>query len=247
MTNVTLELSESQVLSLLRQLSPRDRQVLFQMLLVDLDVDWDELDEGSCIDAFLDDDQRWLERLDEPIEGWGVSDFWGARLTMTRRQLLAAETFHYSYANYAAHLGGNVRFDQLMPDDVDVLERAEHEDWDDARLAQALEIDEESVEDWRISYRRAKAIIDAPTPAEAFRRGVRFSIRDALEEGLTDEGDTQHPDAIEDLVVQICYRAADLAFLLDMTGLRLSDYSQELRSGSAMPFKPPNLEDIAES
>ena len=45
---------------------------------------------------------------------------------MNRRQLLAAETFHYSYANYANHLGiGNIRFDKLMPDDVDTLERAE--------------------------------------------------------------------------------------------------------------------------
>jgi len=31
---------------------------------------------------------------------------------MNRKQLLAAETFHYSYANYDNHLGiGNIRFD----------------------------------------------------------------------------------------------------------------------------------------
>ena len=30
-------------------------------------------------------------------------------------------------------------------------------------------------------------------------------------------------------VVQICYRAADLGYLLDMTGERLADYSGELR------------------
>jgi len=100
---------------------------------------------------------------------------------MNRKQLLAAETFHYSYANYANHLGiGNIRFDKLMPDDVDTLERAERKGWDDARLAQALEVSEDRVEFWRESYRRAKDIVDAPTPAESFRRGVRYSIQSAI-------------------------------------------------------------------
>jgi hypothetical protein len=142
---------------------------------------------------------------------------------MNRKQLLA-ETFHYSYANYAAHLDGNVRFDKWMPRDVDTLERAEQEGWDDSRLAQALEVSEDRVEFWRESYRRAKEIVDAPTSAESFRRGVRYSIQDAFEEGLT--GDERE---IEGLVTQICYRAADLAYLLDLEQRRLSDYSEELR------------------
>ncbi len=143
---------------------------------------------------------------------------------MNRKQLLAAETFGYSYANYANHLGiGNIRFEKLMPDDVDTLQRAEQGGWDDARLAQALEVKAETVEDWRRAYQRAKDIIDAPTPAESFRRGVRYSIQDAVEKGLSDE------EAIEDLVTQVCYRAADLAYLLDLAQKSLSDYSQELR------------------
>jgi hypothetical protein len=142
---------------------------------------------------------------------------------MNRRQLLAAETFAYSYAHYADHLGGNVRFDRWMPRDVDALERAEREGWEDARLAVALEVGVEQVPRWRRAYQRAKEIIDAPTPAESFRRGVRYSIQDAVEEGLADA------EAIEGLVVQICYRAADLAYLLDLKEKRLSDYSLELR------------------
>lgn len=160
---------------------------------------------------------------------------------MNRKQLLAAETFHYSYANYANHLGiGNIRFDKLMPDDVDTLERAEREGWDDARLAQALEVSEDRVEFWRESYRRAKSIIDAPTPAESFRRGVRYSIQDAIEEGLTAE------KAIERLVTQICYRAADLAYLLDLEEETLSDYSRELRKESDFDLGPFDLEDLTE-
>ena len=227
MTNVTLELSESQVLTLLRQLSPEARQWLFQVLTADPDFPWDGTDAGDPLEAFSDDDDLWLESLDEPVEGWRIPDFWGERRDMTRRHLLAAETFHYSYAHYAGHLGGNVRFDDLMPGNVDTLERAERENWDDARLAAALEIEKKDVWFWRESYERAKAIIDAPTPAEAFRRGVRFSIKDAVEEGFSGE------ETIEDLAVQICYRAADLGFLLDRTGLRLSDYSRELRDESA--------------
>lgn len=159
---------------------------------------------------------------------------------MNRKQLLAAETFHYSYAHYADHLGGNICFDKWMPDDVDTLERAEREGWDDTRLAQVLEVPKDRVEFWRASYQRAKDIVDAPTPAESFRRGVRYSIQDAVEEGLTDEGE------IERLVTQICYRAADLAYLLDLGGERLSDYSGELRKESDFDLGPFDLEDLTE-
>jgi hypothetical protein len=148
---------------------------------------------------------------------------------MNRKQLLAAETFAYSYANYEGHLGiGNIRFDELMPNDIDTLEQAEQEDWDDARLAEALEVEEEDVDFWRVSYQRAKEVVDAPNPAEAFRRGVRYSILDALEEGLSTEDD------IEALVTQICYRAADLAFLLDLEEKPLSDYTEILRETPEM-------------
>ncbi len=148
---------------------------------------------------------------------------------MNRKQLLAAETFAYSYANYENHLGiDNVRFDELMPNDIDTLEQAEQEDWDDARLAEALEVEEEDVEFWRVSYQRAKEIVDAPNPAEAFRQGVRYTIVDAIEEGLSTEDD------IEALVTQICYRAADLAYLLDLEEKPLSDYSEILRETPEM-------------
>ena len=148
---------------------------------------------------------------------------------MNRKQLLAAETFAYSYANYENHLGiGNVRFEELMPNDIDTLEQAEQEDWDDAHLAEALEVEEEDVDFWRVSYQRAKEVVDAPNPAEAFRRGVRFSILDAIEEGLSTEDD------IEALVTQICYRAADLAYLLDLEEKPLADYSEILRETPEM-------------
>jgi hypothetical protein len=156
------------------------------------------------------------------------------RLEIPETQVVALVRRLYSYANYDDHLGiGNVRFDKLMPDDVDTLEQAEQEGWDDACLARALDVPEDKVEFWRESYRRAKGVVDAPTPAESFRRGVRYSILDALEEGLADDR------AIERLVTQICYRAADLAYLLDLEDEVLSTYSQELRASS-----PADLEDL---
>ena len=143
---------------------------------------------------------------------------------MKRKHLLAAETFRYSYANYADHLESrNVRFTKYMPDDVATLERAEREGWDDATLARVLNVPAENAQRLREFYREALDVVDAPTPAESFRRGVRYSIRYALQEGLETEDD------VEALVVQICYRAADLAYLLDMTGERLSEYSAALR------------------
>jgi hypothetical protein len=143
---------------------------------------------------------------------------------MDREKLLAAETFSYSYANYANHLGiGHVRFEELMPQDVRILEQAEQEGWPIEKLAQALECNEDIAERFRVSYIRAKDIVDAPNVAESFRRGVRYSILDAVKEGLTGEAE------IERLVTQICYRAADLAYLLDQEDRELSHYSKDLR------------------
>ena len=143
---------------------------------------------------------------------------------LTRKEMLAAEVFGYSYANYQNHLGiGNIRFEQLMPDAVDTLERAEQEDWDSFRIAQAIDIEEGKVELWQRLYREAKEIVDAPTSAESFRRGVRVSIRYAVEKGLADE------TSIERLVTQICYRVADFGYLLDLDKQQLSYYSKHLR------------------
>jgi hypothetical protein len=214
MRSVRLDIPEDLVITLVEQLSPAGKQAVLQMLVPEFS-ETDELD--ALEDAFFDD-----EDFDEDFL-WEVETF-GDEVGMDRRYLLAAETFHYSYANYDGHLGiGNVRFDELMPNDVDILDLAEEEGWDDSRLADALEIDKELVPGARRSYRRAIAIVDAPTPAESFRRGVGFSIEDAVENGLTDEQE------IEDLVTQICYRAADLAYLLNLRRERLSDYSEELR------------------
>ena len=127
----------------------------------------------------------------------------------------------------------NIRFDELMPNDVDILEQAEREGWDTSQLARALEIPEERVPDWIASYQEAKDVVDALNAAESFRCGVRHSIQYAVEKGLKDQDD------IEKLVTQVCYRAADLAYLLDMEGERLSDYSRDLRKTTKL-----DLEDL---
>jgi transposase len=146
---------------------------------------------------------------------------------MIRKHLLAAELFSYSYANYADHLGiGNIRFEKLMPETFEVLERGVREGWNDSQLAKALEVEEGTVEEWKGHYQRAKEIIEAPNAAESFRRGVRHSIQYQVKEGLKTE------EEIEKLVTQICYRAADLAVLLENEKTVLSDYSQELRRES---------------
>jgi hypothetical protein len=142
---------------------------------------------------------------------------------MDRIQLLAAETYHYSYANYADHLGVNVRFDRLMPETVKVLERAETEGWPLEKLAKELDLEPAAAADLLESFDRAKQTVDAGNPAESFRTGVRFSIRHAVSEGLKND------QAVERLVTQICYRAADLAFLLKQEGTTLSRYSRHLR------------------
>jgi hypothetical protein len=150
---------------------------------------------------------------------------------MNEKHLLAAELFNYSYANYADHLGiGNLRFEKLMPETFDILDRAHSEGWNDAQLAKAMEIEEKDIDTWRKRYRQAVDIIDAPNAAESFRRGVKYSIRYAVEEGLQSEED------IDRLATQICYRAADLAVLLEIEDKQLSDYSRELRREKGVKY-----------
>jgi hypothetical protein len=142
---------------------------------------------------------------------------------MNRYHLLAAEIYGYSYANYDDHLGVNIRFDKLMPDDVKTLEKADAEGWPLERLARALEGKPDDAAAALAALRRAREVVDAANPAEAFRNAARQVIKSAVARGITDD------DAIEKLVVQICYRAADLAFLLERDKTPLSRYSEDLR------------------
>ncbi len=143
---------------------------------------------------------------------------------MDRLKLLAAELFGYSFANYAEHLGiGNERYERLMPETAETLETAEREGWSIAKIADELDVDVERAEQFLEAFGRARDVVDAENPAEAFRHGVRFAIMDALDEGFDE------PEAIEHLVTQICYRAADLAVLLEQERQPLSRYSRHLR------------------
>ena len=143
---------------------------------------------------------------------------------MNRYHLLAAEIFGYSYDNYEDHLGiGNLRYDKLMPDDARILERALAENWPVKKLARKLKLDEESAKDALQGFRAALEVVDAENPAESFRCAVRQVIEHAIKEGLRDE------NSVERLVTQICYRAADLSFLLKREGTLLSRYSRHLR------------------
>jgi len=142
---------------------------------------------------------------------------------MERIHLLAAEIFRYSYANYDDHLGINERFDTLMPRDAEMLETALKEEWPIDKVAQELDTTKETARKFLFSVKKALEVVDAENPAESFRNAVRQSIEVALKDGL----DTT--EAIESLVTQICYRAANLGLVLDKKGHHLSQYSRHLR------------------
>ncbi len=143
---------------------------------------------------------------------------------MSRQQLLAAEIFGYSYANYINHLDiGNVRFDSMMPQDAATLEQAVTENWDLERVARALDVDTDNAAALVNAARDAIDVVDAENPAEAFRNSVRQLLRRAATEGLDSD------EAIEQLVIQICYRVSDLSCLLKRDGNQLSRYSRHFR------------------
>ena len=130
---------------------------------------------------------------------------------MSKKYLLAAETFSYSYANYADHLGINARFDEYMPDDIDIIERVINAKEGVAELAKKLDVELDIAKEILSSYLTAKDIVFAS------------SILLSLESGLNSEED------INNLVGQICYRTSDLAYLLDLEEKELTDYSEALR------------------
>ena len=142
---------------------------------------------------------------------------------MDRIHYLAAEIFFYSYDNYDDHRGGNLRFDRLMPEDAKLLDAALNGPIDVADLARRLEVDEDGLIALLESAKKARRIVDAPSPAAAFREAVKQSIEHAVKEGLSGA------NAIEALTTQICYRAADLSFVLKQREDQLSQYSAELR------------------
>lgn len=158
---------------------------------------------------------------------------------LDRIELLAAEMFFYSYDNYADHVEvDNIRFTRLMPNDVRNLMKAEKEGWTQKQIAETLDIDISDVDDILDRFEHAKMIVDAVNPSESFRNSIRDTVKFAVKDKLTN-------DEIEDLVIQICYRAADLGFLLDQEGLKLSDYSTWLRREKNVDYSAvglPNLE-----
>ncbi|MHA2219520.1 MAG: hypothetical protein ACXACY_26730 [Candidatus Hodarchaeales archaeon] len=162
------------------------------------------------------------------------------RVKMSKQQLLAAELYAYSYDNYADHIEvGNIRFTKLMPTDIRILEKAERESWPNKKIAKALEIEESNVEQILEKYEVAKSIINAENASESFRRAVKESIKSALDnDGLKSESE------IDNLVIQICYRAADLGYLLELDGKKLSDYSDWLRRDKDVDYTGVNLPNL---
>ena len=100
---------------------------------------------------------------------------------------IAAEIYGYSFANYDDHLGiGNFRYDKFMPEAAKTLERAAKEGWPPSKIAEVLKVDIDEAQELSAAFDRARQIVDAENPAEMFRNGVRFSIQDAVREGLHD-------------------------------------------------------------
>ncbi len=224
----------NQLMGLIRMLPPELKQTLAQLLAQETDQGAAQV-EDEDLDLWEEDDEDW----DEEDEDWDddEEEEWEEDEGLERRMLLAADNFGYNYASYEDNLG-NSRFDEILPREIDILEKAEAEDWDDERLAAGLEADVADVPLRRRLFRRAVQIVDAPSPAESFRRAVRFAIQDAVAEGLEDE------EAVENLVGEICSRAADLGYLLGVTAEPLLLYSKELcQEDEPSPYTPLPAED----
>ena len=141
---------------------------------------------------------------------------------MERIHLLAAEIFRYSYVNYEEHLGSDHRFDKSMPKDAAILEEAVKEKWPVEKVAEKLDISDETASEVLHATFEAIEIVNAESPIDSFRKAVEHTLRYALTIGVKDDKDLMR------LVDQISYRAADLSYLLEMEDKKLADYSKSL-------------------
>jgi hypothetical protein len=157
---------------------------------------------------------------------------------LTQRQRIAAELYAYSLANYSDHLG-NERFTRYMPENVDLLERAVKEGWDNERIAKELDMEIEGVPQLIDRLADAHKVIDAPNASESFRESVRQQLVELLRDKVTDEKE------LEKIVVQMCYCASDLGCLLEWEGKRLVDYSEWLRRTPDCDYTGIDLPNLA--
>jgi hypothetical protein len=127
-------------------------------------------------------------------------------------------------------LGVNLRFDRYMPEAVATLESAADEAWPIEKVASALGVEINEAKEALLALERARKVVDAENPGESFRWAVRQSIEAAIEEGLSDS------ESINRLTIQICYRAADLGYILKQNGEVLSQYSRHLRSEPGVEY-----------
>ena len=124
-----------------------------------------------------------------------------------------------------------------MPSYALKLEQAVLEDWPLLRVAQELDTDTDNAADLIKAARDALQVAEAANPAEAFRSAVRQVVEQAVADGFDE------PDAIEQLVTQICYRTSDLAYLLKSEGSSLTRYSRHLRKESEMEYEDGYFDD----
>lgn len=157
---------------------------------------------------------------------------------LTRRHRLAAELYAYSYANYSDHLG-NERFTRYMPNDIDLLENALAEKWSEEQIAKKLNMKAEDVPQLIERLNDAYRIVEAANPSESFRESVRQKLQFLLGDKISSE------EELEELVVQMCYCAADLGSLLEWEGKRLVDYSEWLRRTPDCDYSGVDLPNLA--
>ena len=88
---------------------------------------------------------------------------------MNKTELLAAETFAYSYANYADHLGINPRFDKYMPDEIKTIEKIINSNGGADEIAAKLDVEKKLAEQILTNYFfEAKKIVSADNAAASF-------------------------------------------------------------------------------
>ena len=125
-----------------------------------------------------------------------------------------------------------------MPKFCSTLGKAISEGWTNEKIAQKLEIDIAEVQEWIESYVAAEEIISAINPSESFRKSLLKVLANAANVDLDSK------ERIEDLVIQICYRVADLGYLLKLENSELAEYTDWLRREKDVDYSGVGLPNL---
>jgi hypothetical protein len=142
--------------------------------------------------------------------------------TMKAIHYLAADLFGYSYKHYQEKVSMNhIRFTKYMPDAIRTLRKGIHQGWTNQKIATAMDMPIEKVDDWKAMYELYADLHDDDHLGRFFVESVKADIEKLqIKISASDQNKLIHA---------LAYRLMDLDFKLEANDECLKDYGDYFR------------------